>query len=72
MRVGLPEMNVEHPPQKLLLFESVAYEIETDIRAGRAPRAQEVVVGIGLYDQLCLFHATMMPQVRMLKRGCGN
>ena len=65
-------MNVKHRPQELLLFESVAHEIETDVRARRASPAQEVVIGTGLYDQLCLFHATMMPQFQMLKRDCGN
>jgi hypothetical protein len=60
--VGLPEMNVKHRPQELLLFKSVAHEIETDVRARRASPAQEVVIGTGFYDQFRLFHATMMPQ----------
>jgi hypothetical protein len=44
-------MNIKHRSQEHLFGEGVAYEIETNVRASRAVRPQEVMVGFGVNDQ---------------------
>jgi hypothetical protein len=40
-------MDVKHLPQKRLFRKRVAYEIKSDSGAERAPRTQEMVLGLG-------------------------
>lgn len=45
--VDFSYMDVKHLPQKRLFRKRVAYEIKSDSGAERAPRTQEMVLGLG-------------------------
>jgi hypothetical protein len=49
--VDLPDVNFKHRPQVHLVCEGVADEIEANVRASRAMRSQEIMVGLGVNDQ---------------------
>ena len=53
---------VKHFAQNLFTFEGVSCEMELDGAANRAGTIKEVIFWLGLYDQFCFVHATIMPQ----------
>jgi hypothetical protein len=56
-------MIIKHFAKNLLAFEGVACEMESDGVAEGAGTIKEVILWLGRYDQLCIVHATIMPQL---------
>ena len=59
-RVYPPQMKVEHRPQELFVFETITCESESYPRADRACSGEEVIIGLGLYDEHWLCHVEIM------------
>ncbi|MCU1299832.1 MAG: hypothetical protein JWQ87_116 [Candidatus Sulfotelmatobacter sp.] len=48
--VYFPDVDVEHLAQSRLFRKRITYQVESNIATKRAPRTQEVMLGLGFQD----------------------